>query len=156
MILIILDCVVAIFLLSVPQPSVAQGQNSAQKPEEKPANKQAEKRPSVEERENPAQRELLEARIRFEADGASRKEVHARVKINNELGARQFARLNFDYNRSFEQIEIPLVQITHASGGTAENLPRAIPDQPNPLVVHAPPSPDAPAQNPPPPAPPPA
>jgi Domain of Unknown Function with PDB structure (DUF3857) len=138
MIPIILDCAVAIFLLSVPQPSVAQGQNSAQKPKEKPANKQVENHPTVEARENPAQIELLETRIRFEADGASRKEVHARVKINNELGARQFARLNFDYNRSFEQIEIPLVQITHASGGTAEVLPGAISDQPNPAVANAP------------------
>src|SRR5258708_16985608 len=138
MILIILDCVVAIFLLSVPQPSVAQGQNCAKKREEKPANKQEEKPPTVEATENPAQIELLETRIRFEADGASRKEVHARVKINNELGARQFARLNFDYNRSFEQIEIPLVQITHASGGSAEILPGAITDNPNPVVANAP------------------
>src|SRR5258708_22819283 len=144
MILIILDCVVAIFLLSVPQSSVAQGQNSAQKPEEKPANKQAEKRPAVEATENPAQIELLETRIRFEADGASRKEVRARVKINNELGARQFARLNFDYNRSFAQLQIPLVQITHASGGSAEILPPAITCNTNTLGAHPPPSHDAP------------
>jgi Domain of Unknown Function with PDB structure (DUF3857) len=138
MIPILLDCVVAIFLLSVPQPNVAEGQNAAQKPEEKPANKQSEKPPTVEATENPAQIELLETRYRFEANGDSRKEVHTRVKINNELGARQFARLNFDYNRSFEQIEIPLVQITHASGGTAEILPGAITDNPNPAVVNAP------------------
>jgi hypothetical protein len=138
MIPIILDCVVAIFLMSVPQPNVAQGRNVAQKPEEKPANKQEEKPPTVDATENPAQIELLETRIRFEADGASRKEVHTRVKINNELGARQFARLNFDYNRSFEQIEIPIVRITHASGGTAEILPGAITDNPNPVVVNAP------------------
>src|SRR5258708_18254281 len=139
MILIILDCVVAIFLLSVPQPSVAQGQNSAQKPEEKPDNKQAEKPPTVEATENPAQIELLETRIRFEADGASRKEVHARVKINNELGARQFARLNFDYNRSFEQIEIPLVHITHASGGNPPLFPSSVPCTPNPAAPPPPP-----------------
>jgi hypothetical protein len=135
---LILDCVLAIFLLSVPLPSVAQGQNSAQKPEEKPANKQAEKPPTVESTENPAQIEVLETKVRFETNGDSRKEVHCIVKINSELGVRQFARLNFDYNRSFEQIEIPLVQITHASGGTAEILPRAITDNPNPVVVNAP------------------
>lgn len=88
--------------------------------------------------ENPAQIELLETRIRFEADGSSRKEVHARARINSELGVRQFARLNFDYNRSFESIEIPLVHITHPSGGTADMLPSAITDQPNPAVVDAP------------------
>ncbi len=86
----------------------------------------------------PAEIELLETCIRFESNGDSRKEVHARVKINDELGARQFARLNFDFNRSFEQIEIPLVRITHASGGVADVLPSAITDTPNPVVLNAP------------------
>ena len=76
--------------------------------------------------------------IRFEANGDSRKEVHTRVHINSELGVRQFARLNFDYNRSFQSIEIPLVRITHPSGGTADILPSAIADNPNPAVVNAP------------------
>jgi hypothetical protein len=135
---IALHSAVAIFLPLAPRPGVAHSQDAAQKPEEKPANKQAEKTPAVEATENPAQIELLETRMRFEDDGASRKEVHTRVKINNELGARQFARLNFDYNRAFESIDVPLVRITHASGGTAEILPSAITDQPNPAVVNAP------------------
>src|SRR6266481_7685649 len=83
---------------------------------------------------NAAQIELLETKYRFEANGDSRKEVHALVKINSELGVRQFARLNFDYNRSFQSVEIPLVHISHASGGTADILPSAIADAPNPAV----------------------
>jgi hypothetical protein len=117
---------------------MANAQDAAQKSEVKPADKQTEKPATVEATENPAQIELLETRIRFEDDGASRKEVHARVKINNELGARQFARLNFDYNRAFENIDIPLVHITHSSGGTADILPSAITDQLSPAVVNAP------------------
>ncbi|HVS88030.1 MAG TPA: DUF3857 domain-containing protein [Candidatus Acidoferrum sp.] len=135
---IALQSAVTIFLLLALRPGVAHAQDAAQKPEEKAANKQTEKPPAVEGTENPAQIELLETRIRFEHDGGSRKEVHARVKINNELGARQFARLNFDYNRAFESIDVPLVRITHASGGTADILPSAITDQPNPAVVNAP------------------
>ena len=88
--------------------------------------------------ELPARIELLETHVRFEANGDSRKEVHTRVHINNELGARQFARLTFDYNRSFQQIEFPLVRITHEGGGTVDILPGAIADQPNPAVVNAP------------------
>jgi hypothetical protein len=88
--------------------------------------------------QTPAQIELLETKVRFETNGDSRKEVHARVHINSELGVRQFARLNFDYNRSFESIDIPLVRITHPSGGTADILPSAITDNPNPVVVNAP------------------
>jgi len=105
-------------------------------PATKPAQKSAEA--SEKAPELPAQIELLETRVRFEANGDSRKEVHTRVHINNELGARQFARLAFDYNRSFQQIELPLVRITHAGGGTVDILPSAISDQPNPAVVNAP------------------
>src|ERR1700676_424242 len=88
--------------------------------------------------EFPAQIELLETRVRFESNGDSRKEVHTRVHINNELGARQFARLSFDYNRSFQQIEFPLVRVTHSGGGTVDILPSAISDLPHPAVVNAP------------------
>ncbi len=102
----------------------------------KPAQKSAEA--SEKAPELPAQIELLETRVRFEANGDSHKEVHTRVHINNELGVRQFARLAFDYNRSFQQIEFPLVRITHASGGTVDILPSAITDQPNPAVTNAP------------------
>src|SRR5262249_20196257 len=59
--------------------------------------------------ETPAQIELLETKIRFEANGDSRKEVHTRVHINSELGVRQFSHLNFNFNRACEKIEIPLV-----------------------------------------------
>lgn len=114
-------------------------QAEPQKPSaEKPVAKNPEKAEKAEKTENPAQIELLETKVRFETNGDSRKEVHTLVKINNELGVRQFARLNFDFNRSFESIEMPLVHITHANGGTADILPSAITDQPNPAVVNAP------------------
>jgi hypothetical protein len=82
----------------------------------------------------PFQIELLETRVRFEANGDSRKEVHTVVKINEAGGARQFAGLGFDYNRAFQGVEIPLVKISHANGGTSEILPSAIGDVPNPAV----------------------
>ncbi len=86
---------------------------------------------------NPAQIELLETSLRFEANGDSRKEVHARVKINNELGVRQFALLHFDYNRRYQQVEFPLVRIMHGHGGVSDVLPGAISDQPNPAIAGA-------------------
>ncbi len=113
-------------------------QQPAQKPTEKATEKKADTVAPPENARNPAQFELLETRYRFEANGNSRKEVHAHVHINSELGVRQFARLNFDYNRSFQSIDIPLVHITHPSGGTADILPSAITDNPNPAVVNAP------------------
>jgi hypothetical protein len=111
---------------------------NAQQAPQKPAVKSEAKDATPSEPQNPAQFELLETKYRFEINGDSRKEVHARVHINSELGVRQFARLNFDYNRSFQSVEIPLVRITHPSGGTADILPSAITDNPNPAVVNAP------------------
>ncbi len=127
---IAVSCLLASVILSFSQ---------AQQAPQKPAGKPSVQAPAPpEEAENPAQIELLETRYSFEADGDSRKEVHARVHINSELGIRQFARLNFDYNRSFQSVEIPLVHISHPSGGTADILPSAISDQPNPAVINAP------------------
>ncbi|MGC2752071.1 MAG: DUF3857 domain-containing protein [Candidatus Acidiferrum sp.] len=133
---------VAIFFLAASSTMPRQTESPAQKPPEKSPEKTQDKsqvKPAAKASpEVPAVIELLETHIRFESNGDSRKEVHARVKINDELGVRQFARLSFDFNRSFEQIEIPLVRITHASGGTADVLPSAITDQPNPVVANAP------------------
>jgi hypothetical protein len=120
------------------RPAQAAPQDPAEKLPEKIQEKKQEKPAAKSSPKIPAEIELLETRIRFETDGSSRKEVHARVKINDELGARQFARLNFDFNRAFEQIEIPLVRITHPSGGVVDVLPGAITDNPNPAVVNAP------------------
>ena len=112
----------------------------------KPAEKSANQEPTEKEKtpskpletqgkpELPFQIELLETHIRFETNGDSRKEVHTIVKIINILGAHQFARLAFDYNRSFQQVEIPMVHISHANGGTSDVLPSAVTDAPNPVV----------------------
>jgi hypothetical protein len=106
---------------------------TAQEPT-KPPEKAAEKQKAAEKPALPFQIQLLETHVRFEANGDSRKEVHTVVRLNNILGAREFARLTFDYNRAFQQVEIPLVRVTHANGGTSEVLPSAITDAPNPAA----------------------
>ena len=42
--------------------------------------------------------------------------------------------MGFEYDRAFQTIEIPLVKISHANGGTSEILPSAITDVVNPAV----------------------
>jgi len=115
----------------------------AQEAASKPAAKADEQTPAKKEKpsgkpELPFQIQLLETHVRFEANGDSRKEVHTVVKIINILGAQQFARIAFDYNRSFQQIEIPMVHVSHANGGTSEVLPSAVTDAPNPAVQQFP------------------
>lgn len=114
-----------------------------QEPASKPSLVAPEHTPAQKEKpsgnpELPFQIQRLETQVRFEANGDSRKEVHAIVKIINVLGARQFARISFDYDRAFQQIEIPLVRVSHANGGTSELLPSAITDVPNPVVEQFP------------------
>lgn len=76
----------------------------------------------------------LETRVRFEANGDSRKEVHTVIELKGEAAAREFSRLKFDYDRAFQSVEVPLVRITHKNGGTSEVLPSAISDATNPAV----------------------
>ena len=59
---------------------------------------------AAEKTQLPFQIQLLETHVRFEANGDSRKEVHTIVKIINILGAQQFARISFDYNRRFSRL----------------------------------------------------
>jgi len=125
-------------LFSVGSPDLSAQEALPRPAAEPPPVQHADKAGKSEKATNPAQIELLETQVRFETSGDSRKEVHALVKINSELGVRQFAQLNFDFNRSFEAIEIPLVHITHANGGTADILPSAVTDRPNPGVINAP------------------
>jgi len=122
--------------LAVLEPAFAQegGQKPAPATENATKEKTAAPEKSAGKPELPFQIQLLETHIRFEVIGDSRKEVHTIVKINNVLGAHEFARLTFDYNRAFQQVEIPLVRISHANGGTSELLPSAVTDAPNPAV----------------------
>jgi hypothetical protein len=131
-------CILLTIFISAPlSPSQTPTNKPAPNSEAQQSAPSANSKP-VEAEKNPAQIELLETKYRFESNGDSRKEVHTRVRINNELGVRQFARLNFDFNRSFQAVEIPLVHITHPSGGIADILPSAITDSPNPAVIDAP------------------
>ncbi len=113
--------------------AAAWAQEPAAKPAEvPPINKEAAK--GEEKAALPFQVALLETHVRFDANGDSRKDVHTIVKINDLAGARQFSRVGFEYNRAFQTVEIPLVKISHANGGTSEILPSAITDVLNPSV----------------------
>jgi Domain of Unknown Function with PDB structure (DUF3857) len=113
--------------------AAAWAQEPAAKPAEVPPAKKETPKPE-EKAALPFQIALLETHVRFEANGDSRKDVHTIVKINDLAGARQFSRVGFEYDRAFQSVEIPLVKISHANGGTSEILPSAITDVVNPAV----------------------
>jgi hypothetical protein len=111
------------------QPALPSTQTPAQKEQ---------KEKTAEKPQLPFEIQLLETHVRFEANGDSRKEVHTIVKIINLLGVQQFGRISFDYNRSFQKVEIPLIRVSHANGGTSEVLPSAVTDAPNEAVKQFP------------------
>jgi len=116
--------------------TIARAQEPTNKPtSEAPAQSSPQKEKGLEKPQLPFQIQLLETHVRFEANGDSRKEVHTIVRINNILGAQQFARISFDYNRSFQNVELPVIHVTHANGGMSELLPSAVTDAPNPAVA---------------------
>jgi hypothetical protein len=127
--------VVAGLLLLIGSAAAARAQApGGTKPAEKAPDKPTSTDKASEKASFPFQIQLLETQIRFETNGDSRKEVHTIVKLNDLMGVREFGRLTFDYNRSFQQVEIPMVRITHVNGGTSDVLPSAITDAPNPAV----------------------
>ena len=86
-----------------------QAPTTAEKPPEKttssatPEKKSQEAASSAKEKKAekpplPFQIQLLDTKIRFEANGDSLKEVHTIVTIVNILGVQQFGRISFDYN----------------------------------------------------------
>jgi hypothetical protein len=129
-----LNCAGTLAQEAVQEPAKTQAKPQEAKPAEVKTQNEKQRAKGEEKAGLPFQITLLETRVRFEANGDSRKEVHTVVKINDGIGARQFARLGFDYDRAFQGVEIPLVKITHANGGTSEILPSAIADVPNPAV----------------------
>jgi Domain of Unknown Function with PDB structure (DUF3857) len=129
----------ALLITLAGSTAVARAQDAANKPADKAAEQApTEKEKTGERPQLPFQIQLLETHVRFEANGNSHKEVHTVVKIINILGVQQFGRISFDYNRGFQQVEIPLVRIRHANGGTSEVLPSAVTDVPNPAVEQFP------------------
>ena len=125
---------IAVLYLIFSGCAAVYAQETASKPTEKPAAKASLQDSAPDKATIPFQIQLLETHLRFEVNGDSRKEVHTIVKLNNAVGTQEFARLAFDYNRTFQQVEIPMLRVTHANGGTSEVLPGAITDAPNPAV----------------------
>ena len=124
---------IALFVVLGPA-SAQEGEQKPLEPAEKVTKEKAAPEKTFSKPELPFQIQLLETGIAFGENGDSQKVVHTIVKINNVLGAHQFSRLTFDYNRAFQQVDIPLVRVSHAHGGTSELLPSAVKDAPNPAV----------------------
>jgi predicted Zn-dependent protease len=82
--------------------------------------------------------ELSETNYRYEADGTGEKDIHLRVKIQNDAGARQFSVLVLGYASANETLQVESVVAHHADGTTTETPSSDVIDMPAPVTQQAP------------------
>ena len=74
---------------------------------------------------------------RFENDGAGKKEVSARIRVQSEAGVERWGQLVFGYNSANERVEIPYVRVLKADGSTVTAPPDAVQDLSAPIEREA-------------------
>jgi len=82
--------------------------------------------------------EQLHTSYRFENDGAGRREIYAKIKVQSESGVEQWGQLVVGYNSANERIEIPFVRVHKLDGSTVTAPQDSIQDLSIPLERDAP------------------
>jgi cytochrome c-type biogenesis protein CcmH/NrfG/transglutaminase-like putative cysteine protease len=76
--------------------------------------------------------------MRYENDGTGMREMHARVRVQSELGLRKVGQLVFDYNAANERLEIRSVRVIKSDGTIVTAGPESIQDLSAPVTREAP------------------
>src|ERR1700756_1506006 len=66
--------------------------------------------------------ELIENKVRFEADGKGQRELSVRVKVQSESAVRELGLLIYPYDSSFESLDVVYARVTKPDG-TIVNTP---------------------------------
>jgi hypothetical protein len=82
----------------------------------------------------PSNFELLRTRYRFESDGTGRKEVTAKIRILNQMGALQQGESTFEYKPYSEELQIPYFRVKKKDGSLVDIKTQAVQElnQPTP------------------------
>src|SRR5713101_1230031 len=64
--------------------------------------------------------ELLERKIRYEADGKGQHDVKFRVRVQSESAVREFGLLVYPFSASFENLDIIYARVRKPDGTTVE------------------------------------
>ncbi len=76
--------------------------------------------------------------IRFEADGTSRQESVALVKVQSDAGVHQLGEQNIGYNSANQKVQIEYLRVRKANGGLVTFGENAVKDVNSPLAQEAP------------------
>src|SRR6266567_8225935 len=72
--------------------------------------------------------EKWRTRYSFENDGTGKREIYARIKVQNEAGVQQWGQVVMGYSSANERVEIPYVRVLKGDGATVVAGPDAAQD----------------------------
>src|SRR6266568_6677485 len=88
--------------------------------------------------QQPVVTERLYQRLRFEADGTGRRDLHVRVRVQTEAGVQALGEIAYGYNSAEETLTIDSVLVHKAGGGIVAAGPDAVQDATAPVARLAP------------------
>src|SRR5882762_10402884 len=78
--------------------------------------------------QQPLVTERLYQRLRFEADGTGRRDLHARIRVQTEAGVEALGEISYPYNSAEETLTIDSVLVHKSGGGIVAAGPDAVQD----------------------------
>ena len=98
----------------------------------------AQERPAGAYALQPVVTERLYQRLRFEADGTGRRDLHVRARVQTEAGVQGLGEISYGYNSAEETLTIDSVLVHKTGGGIVAAGPDAVQDATAPVARLAP------------------
>ncbi|MBI1739099.1 MAG: DUF3857 domain-containing protein [Acidobacteria bacterium] len=125
-------------LLLIPVMLLAQSTTPNQKAAQPPAPAKAEEKKAPDYAQEAFVFEQWHTRVRFEADGTSRQESLARVKVQSDAGVQQLGEQNIGYNSANQKVQIEYVRVRKADGSVVTAGAEAVQDLSTSIAREAP------------------
>jgi len=125
-------------LLVIPAMLLAQEKAPSQKPAQPAAPAKAEEKKAPDYSQEAFFFEQWHTRVRFEADGTSRQESLARVKVQSDAGVQQLGEQNIGYNSANQKVQIEYIRVRKADGSVVTAGAEAVQDLSTAIAREAP------------------
>ena len=125
-------------LMVIPAMLLAQEKAPSQKPAQPAAQAKAEEKKAPDYSQEAFVFEQWHTRVRFEADGTSRQESQARVRVQSDAGVQQLGEQNIGYNSANQKVQIEYVRVRKADGSVVTAGAEAVQDMSTAITQVAP------------------
>jgi tetratricopeptide (TPR) repeat protein len=82
--------------------------------------------------------DLIQTKVRFDADGKSQRELTVRVRIQSESAVRELGLLTYSFASSFETLDVVYVRVRKPDGSVVETPPSDVQELDSPVSRDAP------------------